>query len=120
MRARTTPGWPCWQASIDTSPNRSPPRAPSTRWRTSRISPIADVSCGGRRRFHPPQIGAAPRSCVTARAMAAEHALEQEAEPVEILDEASGVSGDDPVEPAPPSPQLERLGGARADFVAAL
>jgi CheY-like chemotaxis protein len=51
--------------------------------------------------------------------MAREHALERDVEPVDLVDEA-GTSRDESADEPPPSPQLERLGGARADFVAAL
>jgi len=51
--------------------------------------------------------------------MAGQHALELGAVPLELLDEG-GTPADDPVESPRPSPPLERLGGARADFVAAL
>ncbi len=44
-------------------------------------------------------------------------AAEQGAEPLELFDEEA-ISGE--IEPSEPPPPLERLGGARADFVAAL
>ena len=50
--------------------------------------------------------------------MAAQHALDPREEPLALLNE--GPPGEDLEESPPPSPPLERLGGARADFVAAL
>jgi CheY-like chemotaxis protein len=52
--------------------------------------------------------------------MAAQHALDLGDAPLTLLDEGEGTPDDDFVESPPPSPRLERLGGARADFVAAL
>ncbi|MFT3773789.1 MAG: response regulator [Minicystis sp.] len=52
--------------------------------------------------------------------MAGLRALEREAEPVAPRDDGMTAGGDDPVESAPKTPSQERLGGARADFVAAL
>lgn len=51
--------------------------------------------------------------------MAGLSVVERDVEPLELQDEGSG-AGDEGVDAGPRSPPLERLGGARADFVAAL
>ncbi len=52
--------------------------------------------------------------------MAGQHVLELGAESLELLDDEGNSVDDALVDSPPPSPPLERLGGARADFVAAL
>lgn len=52
--------------------------------------------------------------------MAGLRALEREAEPLEPRDDGMDAGGDDLVDSSPKTPSQERLGGARADFVAAL
>src|SRR6185437_10420072 len=95
------------------------------------------------RQFFPPQIGAASKSCVTARSMAGQHAFHDEGsaptpplKALELGDEAllddvmtssregaplSEEAGDGgPAEGPPRAYSLGMLGGARADFVAEL
>src|SRR5262249_47343755 len=65
-----------------------------------------------------PQIGAGPWSCDTARPMAGKHLLTAGAEPLALANEDGPAK--DPAPLPRRSPEMERFGGARADFVAGL